>query len=293
MHLITVLAAAASVTGVSGYWKGFNVQSTNGTGACKTQDDWLADFNAVKSFPGNFDSVRVFASSDCNTLANAIPAALASGIRILAGVWTVDEAHYDAEKSALMAAVQKYGFDWMVAVSVGSEVLYRGESPPSRLAEQIYDVRGMLSTLPGYTTNVQVGHVDTWTAWVDNRNINVIKACDFIGTDGYPYYQIGDANAAENGYQLFSYSTQRVRDAVSAAGSNAWVWVTESGWPTTGPTINQAVPGVTTAQTYWKTVACPTFNTGHTFWFSLQDFDPVISFGVLDGNGKLKYDISC
>ena len=32
---------------------------------------------------------------------------------------------------------------------------------------------------------VQVGHVDTWTAWVDPANKAVIKACDFVGTDGY------------------------------------------------------------------------------------------------------------
>jgi glucan endo-1,3-beta-D-glucosidase len=30
----------------------------------------------------------------------------------------------------------------------------------------------------------EVGHVDTWTAWVDGANEVVIKASDFIGMDG-------------------------------------------------------------------------------------------------------------
>lgn len=68
-------------------------------------------------------------------------------------------------------------------MSVGSEDLYRKDTDPQTLANKIYDVRGMLGTVGA--GKVQVGHVDTWTAWVDPANKAVIKACDFVGTDGY------------------------------------------------------------------------------------------------------------
>ncbi len=200
--------------------------------------------------------MRVYASSDCNTLINAVPAALATGGQILVGVWAEDAAHYDAEKQALLSAVQTYGFDWIVAVGVGSEDLYRGDTSASTLAQQIYDVRGMLSTVSGYSTNIQVGHVDTWTAWVDGANAAVIEACDFVGTDGYPYFQSTEENGIDEAYNLFWDSVQSVRDTVNSVKSGTWVWVTESGWPVSGPTENQAVASIANAQQDWSTVAC-------------------------------------
>ena len=78
------------------------------------------DFQALHDLPGQFTSARIYAASDCNTLANAVPAAIAAGTSLLVGVWTEDNAHFEAEKAALLAIVQQYGFDWMAAVSVGS-----------------------------------------------------------------------------------------------------------------------------------------------------------------------------
>ncbi|KAG4422093.1 hypothetical protein IFR04_004720 [Cadophora malorum] len=287
------LALAASFSAVNAYWSGFNVQATLGNGACKTQADWEKDFTTMKSLPGAYTSMRVYASSDCNTLANAVPAAIKTGGTILVGVWTEDNAHYEAEKAALLKAVQTYGFGWIVAVSVGSEDLYRGDTSASTLAQQIYDVRGMLSTVSGYSTAVQVGHVDTWTAWVNGANADVIRACDFVGTDGYPYFQNTQANGIDQSYNLFWDSVQQVRDVVNTVKSGTWVWVAESGWPTTGPTENQAVPSVANAQQYWSTVACSAFNSGHTFWYSLQDFAASPSFGVVDANYKPIYNLAC
>lgn len=287
------LALAATLTGANAYWKGFNVQATLADGSCKTQSDWENDFRMMQSLTGYFSSMRVYASSDCNTLANAVPAAIATGGQILVGVWTEDDAHYGAEKAALLSAVQTYGFDWIVAVSVGSEDLYRGDTTASTLAQQVYDVRGMLSTVSGYSTDVQVGHVDTWTAWVDGANTAVIEACDFIGTDGYPYFQNTEANSIDDAYNLFWDSITSVRNTVSATGSSAWVWVTESGWPTSGPTENLAVPSIANAQQYWSTAACSAFAAGHTFWYTLQDYSASPSFGVVDSNGNVLYDLSC
>lgn len=163
MKLYTALfALAASVQATNAYWTGFNIGANNLDGSCKSTSDWEADFNSIKAMPQGFTSVRLYAASDCNTLANAVPAALATGIQILVGVWTEDSAHYDAEKAALLAAVQQYGSDWIISVSVGSEDLYRGDIHANTLASQIHDVRGMMWGLGA--GSVQVGHVDTWTA---------------------------------------------------------------------------------------------------------------------------------
>jgi glucan endo-1,3-beta-D-glucosidase len=180
----------------------------------------------MKTLPGGFSSMRVYASSDCNTLANAVPAAIKTGGQILASVWTQDEGHYEREKQALLTATQQHGTGWLVAITVGSEDLYRKETSAARLAQQIRDVRGMMTTVNG-GSNIQIGHVDTWTAWVNENNVEVINASDFVGTDGYPYFQNTQANSIDQGSNLFWESTQAVRNIVNRVKPGAWVWITE------------------------------------------------------------------
>ncbi|KAL8797109.1 MAG: hypothetical protein Q9195_000576 [Heterodermia aff. obscurata] len=233
------------------YWKGFNLGATVPSGACKTQADWTKDFQVLASLPGHFTSARVYAASDCNTLATAVPAAVAAGTSLLVGVWTEDAAHYDAEKAALLAVIQQYGFDWMVAVSVGSEDLYRGDTSAETLASQIDDVRGMLWSVGAGA--IKVGHVDTWTAWVNPANNAVITASDFIGTDGYPYFQDASIN---DGYNVFWQSVTDVGSMVAQVKPGTPIWITETGWPVGGGAMGAAMPSVNNAHMYWESVAC-------------------------------------
>lgn len=214
----TIAALAASVPSVFAYYKGFNVAANNEDGSCKTTAQWEEAFNKLKALPQGIDSVRLYASSDCNTLANAVPASINTGTKILVGVWTEDAAHYTAEKDALSAAINQHGHDWILAISVGSEDLYRGDTSANALAQQIYDVRGMVRQ---WGVEAEVGHVDTWTAWVDGANDAVIQACDFVGMDGYPYWQ---NVAIDDAYNTFFESYQNTLNHVQSVKAGTWVW---------------------------------------------------------------------
>lgn len=182
--LATLLPLILSISAPSAaYWKGFNLPANLPSGACKTPQDWARDFSVLHSLPGDFASARLFASSDCGTLANAVPAAIAANTKLLVGVWATDNAHYEAEKTALLQAIEQHGTGWIVAVSVGSEDLYRKDASPASLASQLREVKSLLCERGA--CGIEVGHVDTWTAWVDPQNEDVIRACDFVGHDGY------------------------------------------------------------------------------------------------------------
>lgn len=270
------------------FWKGFNLGANLPSGACKTRGDWERDFRTLQSLPGHFSSARLFASSDCNTLANAVPAAIATGTTLLVGVWATNEAHFDAEKQALLAAVRQYGHGWIIGASVGSEDLYRGDTNGQALANQVHDVRGMLWSVGA--GSVPVGHVDTWTVWVRPENEVLIRACDFVGTDGYPYFQ----NAAiEKAPEVFWTSVNDVHAVVNRVKPGTEVWITETGSPVSGARSGAAVPSVPNAQRYWKAVACRAFREAHTFWYILQDYTASPSFGVVDAKFKPIYDLSC
>ncbi|KAK5146892.1 putative glucan endo-1,3-beta-glucosidase eglC [Cryomyces antarcticus] len=280
-------AALAALSGVEAYWKGFNVGANNPDGSCKTQQDWTNAFNTLKNLPGHFTSVRVYAASDCNTLANAVPAALDTGIQLLVGVWIEDAAHFAAEKAALQAAINAHGHDWIIAISVGSEDLYRKDTSADTLAQQIYDVRGMVRAMG---VPQEVGHVDTWTAWVDSANTAVIQACDFVGTDGYPYFQ---SSPIQNGASDFWTSVQNVRDVVNSVKPGTWVWITETGWPISGDNFGAAVPSQSNLQAYWSNVACDAFKQAHTFWYAYQDYTANPSFGLVGSNGQPVINMQC
>jgi len=280
-----ITAFAASLPLASAYWQGFNIGANNADGSCKTTAQWTTAFNKLKGLPQHITSVRLYASSDCNTLANAVPAALNTGTKILVGVWAEDVNHFEAEKKALLNAISAHGKDWILAISVGSEDLYRKDSNPNTLATRIYDVRGMVRSVG---VQAEVGHVDTWTAWVDGANEVVIKASDFIGMDGYPYFQgssIGDAS------NVFWKSVQDTKSAVDRVSPGKWVWVTETGWPVSGANFGAGVASVKNAQTYWRAVSCKAFQQIHYFYYAYEDFQASPSFGIFDKNGNAIYDL--
>ncbi|KAF1816483.1 glycoside hydrolase family 17 protein [Eremomyces bilateralis CBS 781.70] len=283
----TALLALSHLSLAEAYWKGFNVGANNPDGTCKTRDDWAHAFTQLASLPGHFTTVRTFATSDCDTLANAVPAALDTGTQLLVGVWTQDDAHFEREKVALEAAIREFGDEWIVAIMVGNEDLYRGEVTAEVLAGKIYDVRGMVRALG---VEKEVGHADTWTAWVDGANEAVIQASDFVAHQGYPYWQGADiANSAS----VYWASVQATRDVVNAVKPGTWVWMTETGWPVTGDDFGAAQASVWNAQEYWKQVACEAFNEGHTFWYAYQDYTSTPSFGVIGQDGNPLYDLTC
>ena len=131
------------------------------------------------------------------------------------------------------------------------EDLYRADTDPQTLANQINDVRGMLWSVGAGA--VKVGHVDTWTAWVNPANTAVIYASDFIGTDGYPYFQDSSINDA---YNVFWKSVSDVGSVVAQIKPEAPIWITETGWPVSGGALGAAMPSVNNARMYWESVGC-------------------------------------
>lgn len=243
-----------------------------------------------------------------NSPISAIPAAIATNTRLLLGLWgSAGQDGLNNEIAALTAAITQYGSaftDLIDGISVGSEDLYR-ISPtgiennsgvgagPDDIANYISQVRNTIANTAA--NGKPVGHVDTWTAWVNSSNQATINACDFIGMDAYPYFQNTIANGIDIGQSVFNDALDATRGAVGGKP----VWVTETGWPVSGPQMNQAVASIPNAQTYWQQVACPLFaDNVNTYWYTLQDAlpgTPSPSFGLVGAAGGETplYDLSC
>jgi len=308
-----LLAFAASLATSSAVYQGFNYGATKSDGyTARVQSDFESLFSAAKSLVGTsgFTSARLYTTIQAgttNTPTSAIPAAIAQDVSLLLTLWASGTAFTD-ELAALQSAIKLYGSELsgrVAGIAVGSEDLYRNSptgiaagstigADPDTIVDYIKQVRTAISgTALG---SVGVGHVDTWTAWVNGSNDAVINACDWVGVDAYPYFQNTETNGISQGAALFNEALDNTKGAVGSKD----VWITETGWPVTGKTENLAIPSADNAKTYWDQVGCPNFGVVNTWWYTLEDTDdsatPNPSFGIVSGTPLTStplFDLSC
>lgn len=238
---------------------------------------------------------------------SAIPAAIAADTTLLLGIWaSAGQEGINNEIAALKRAIEQYGTDFtsrVTGLSVGSEDLYRLSptgiaaksgygAEPADLVSYIGQVRQAIAGTA--LSGTPIGHVDTWNDWVNGSNSAVIQAVDWLGVDAYPYFQTSMANGIDNGPQLFFDAY----DATVGAAGGKDVWITETGWPVSGPVSGQAEASLANAKFFWDKVACPSLGKINTYWYTLQDSypnTPSPSFGVVGTTLSTTplFDLSC
>lgn len=312
MRTTSTLSAAVLAAGATAQnYLGFNTGSTLADRSAKFKADFLAEFNTAKSLvgaPGTFNAVRLYTNIQAYSTDDpiqAFEAAIETNTSILLGVWASGTDNIDNEISALKKAVTQYGKDFtnlVIGVSVGSEDLYRNSvtgvtngagvgTQPDVLLGFINDFKK--AVVGTALASIPVGHVDTWDVWPNATNKAVLDAVDWVGVDEYPYYEGGKNNTIENAPALFD----RAYDATVAAVGGKPVWVTETGWPTTGPDWDLAHPSVDNAKYYWDNVGCrKLFGKTPTFWYNLRDSNPdnKMKFAITDKlSTKPFFDLTC
>jgi glucan endo-1,3-beta-D-glucosidase len=288
----TVLAAA----------RGFNYGSQG-----NTLETFEAQFRTAQGLDttSGWGSARLYTmiqEGTANTVISASPAAIATNTTLLLGLWASSPQDvFNNELTALKNAINQYGSafsDLVVGISVGSEDLYR-DSPtgilsnagtgqsPDVLVNYIGQVKSAIAGT--VLSSKPVGHVDTWQTYTNGSNAAVVAAADFLGLDEYPYYENTNENSVANANTLFF----NAYNAVAGVANGKPIWITETGWPTTGPTENLAIPSVDNAEAYWKSIACELISRNiPTWWYILQD-SATPSFGIVASGEQPKYDLSC
>jgi len=313
-----LLALAAASAAQASTPQGFNYGSTM-NGQPRTEADFESDFKGAQQLQGTngaFNSARLYTMIDgINTdpsthYLSALDAAATTKTQLLLGLWMSGTGQDDEIKALKTALNNKALVDSLsslvLGISVGSEDLYRISptglaapdaapgSGPDLIVKYIKEVREAIAGTPW--AHVPVGHVDTWTAWVNGSNSDVITNSDFLGVDAYPYWQNTEANSVSNGKSLFN----EAMDNTKGVSQGKPVWITETGWAVSGPTEGQAEPGIAQAQQYYDEVACPNLGNTPTFWYTLYDGvanmsgpKTTPSFSVASQDMTPLFDLSC
>ncbi|KAL6836787.1 glycoside hydrolase [Trichoderma sp. SZMC 28015] len=309
----TLLTLATAISAVNAAYQGFNYGSTFTNGAPKAQADFEAEFKTAAGLDGTdgaFTSGRLYTmiqGGTSNSPISAIPAAINTKTSLLFGLWASGgDAAFANEIAALKATISQYcgKLDGLVAgISIGSEDLYRitptgvasnagPGAQPGTLVNYINQVR---DTIKGSClSDVPIGHVDTWNAWVLDSNKPVVDAVDWLGMDTYPYYENTNANSISNAKSLYEAALTKIQNA----GPGKEVWVTETGWPVNGVSSGAAIASTANARSYWEQVGCPNFGKTNVWWYTLQDAAPDApnpSFGLIGSTltETPLFDLSC
>lgn len=311
MRFAPLISLATAVSAAS---QGFNYGATFSDGTVKQQADFEGEFNSAKNLVGHsFTSARLYTmiQGDTQGVIEAIPAAISTGTTLLLGLWaSAGQDQFTIEVTQLTNAINQYGSaftDLVVGISVGSEDIYRttdlgiasnagSGASPDTITSYVAQVRSAIAGTG--LASAPVGHVDTYNVWTNTTYTQgLINAVDFLGIDSYSYYENTKANSIDNAGSIFFADL----DAVTAIASGKQVWVTETGWPISGATENEAVASIANAETYYKAVACQLFSENvNVWWFTLQDQQPVapaVVFGLAGAGSPPPttplYDVSC
>ncbi|CCF40975.1 GPI-anchored cell wall beta-1,3-endoglucanase EglC [Colletotrichum higginsianum] len=308
---LTWLAIGAAGQQMPSGLLGFNSGATKDNNDPKDQSDFQAEFTTAQGLrgsPGAFNSVRLYTMIQAGTTndpISAFPAALATNTSMLLGIWCSGTQTIENELAAMRSAIDRFGqrfADLVVGISVGSEDLYRlSESGiqnnaglgqgPDIMVRFIREVRDAIEGT--ILSGKPVGHVDAWSAFGNESNSRVVDELDWLGTDLYPYYEADKGNDIGNATTIFDY----IYNVSLNATRGKPLWVTETGYPASGPVRGQAVASVSNAAQFWQEIGCDRlFGRVNTWWYTLRDSNPANAekFAITEDLKKTaKFNLTC
>ncbi|KZL87664.1 cell wall glucanase, partial [Colletotrichum incanum] len=198
------------------------------TGQCKTAEQIDADFAELK---GKYSVVRTY-GTDCNQIANALPAAKKAGVKLFLGIFDVSS--IPAQVATIVSAVNS---DWSLidTISVGNELVNNGKATAQQMVTAVGQTRQLLRAA-GYTGPVVT--VDTFVAVLANPSLCDVS--DYCAMNIHPFF---DSNTAAK--DAGSFITRMVGEVqAKLSNRNKRIVCTETGWPWKGNANGAAVPGL-------------------------------------------------
>ena len=165
--------------------------------------------------------------TDCDQVSTILKAASAKGMKIMAGVYDIDQA--SSETQALIDAAQG-NWDAVDTVSIGNEYVNNGGDPSAVVAA----VKSARSALQAAGFNGKVVTVDTFNQLIDHPEL--CEVSDFAAANCHAFF---DANVSAD--QAGQYVKEQAQRVSQACGGKTTV-ITETGWPSNGQTNGAAVP---------------------------------------------------
>lgn len=198
------------------------------SGLCKSASQVASDLAQLLSFL----LIRLY-SVDCLGITNVL-AAMLSSQKLFLGVWGLDDVESALTSMALQVALGSRGWKAVHTVSIGNEVVNSGSGTAAQVLAAVQTARDWFaSNAPSYSGYIVA--VDTLAAVMADPS-SMCNISDYLAVNCHPYFS--GIEALTSGTWL----KQQVAALEAQCGNGKSVLVTESGWPTEGNTVGDAVP---------------------------------------------------
>lgn len=240
-----------------------------------TQEQIVRRINIIKP---HAQWIRSFSCTEGNELIPKL--AKNEGIKTLVGAWLGNDKEKNKVELDALIDLAKKGYVDIAAV--GNEVLYRKDLTEQELIECIQYVKNALPNIP-------VGYVDAYYEF--SLRPNITSLCDVILCNCYPYWEGTPYQYAIQHMKQMYYQTK-------AVANGKQVIITETGWPTQGENLKEAIPSKMNALQYFiQTQLWSQQDNVDVFYFSSFDESWKVGaegevgayWGIWDKNEQLKY----
>jgi GPH family glycoside/pentoside/hexuronide:cation symporter len=202
------------------------------------------------------------------------------GFKTMVGAWiSNDIENNENELSSLKTLLSKGVVDM---ASVGNEVLFRNDIS----ADVLYDYIVQIKKVAG---NIPVGYVDVYYEVIKHPKLSEVS--DILMINCYPYWEGADI-------QFACFYIQEMYHKVAQISGSKKIVITETGWPSKGQTIKDAVPSDVNVMRYvaeiseWgssKNIDIFYFSSFDESWKIHSEGWAGTSWGLWDKNEEFKY----
>lgn len=202
------------------------------------------------------------------------------GFKVLMGAWIgKDFNENEKEIQSLITLVNEGSVD---IAAVGNEVLFRGDQTESTIIEY-------LQTVKAKTSGVPICTVDIYNEWMNRPNL--VAATDKILINCYPFWE--GAPIEQAGIYL-----QEMYRQTKAIANGKEIVIAETGWPSNGEEVGNAVPSLQNQMIYFVEVQSWAaeadvdlfyFSSFDETWKIQQEGDVGAGWGLWDKDEILKY----
>jgi GPH family glycoside/pentoside/hexuronide:cation symporter len=223
--------------------------------------------------------IRTFSCTEGNELIPEI--AHQKGLKTIVGAWISDDKARNDQEIQSLIHLAKAGLVDIAAI--GNEVLHRDEISEQDLIQYIKKVK---QALP----NMKVGYVDAYYQFLERPKL--VDACDVLLVNFYPFWE-----GAKNDFAI-SY-LKSMMELTQKAAHGKQIIVSETGWPSKGQTIQEAVPSELNAMKYFiasqewaknNQIEMFHFSSFDESWKVKQEGMVGAAWGIWDKTEKLKFN---
>ena len=208
----------------------------------------------LEAISGFTDTVRFYGAA--GELAKAYKIAHSMGFSIVGTAWL--SGNQSADRAEMNALIDHCNRGYVQVACVGNETLLSKSLTAPQLIEDIRYVRERLAD-----SSIPVTTSDSVDLLIENASVR--NACNLIMPNCYPFWGGTDISQAAASF------IESINNLKAASGGKQ-VLVSETGWPTAGPTKGNAVPGETQAKQYFEAIRAWSLATGtQVLWFDAAD----------------------